>query len=303
MGIISSAIDFGGAVLNVASQKKLNQQMMDFERDEAYNQRVWSEKQTAAQNAWNYEMWQKQNEYNSPVAQVERMRDAGLNPLFYGLDGSSAGSLTAAQPLGYDRASAPNLGNPISAGVDAAVKIAQVSNIQADTAKKNNENLTETQKREKIIADIEEVRQDVKLKLAQTDLTEVERKKLEKDLSWLDRLNEATLNEKKSAAALSDAQKKRIEELLENEKVIQSKTIEDFDYKWKKIEAEIDKIAGENAILAQDLANYALNHANNGFMGTGLSLTNLIRALRGGKRNSKERDIPDDIQDLINSGQ
>lgn len=276
--IISGAAALGAAGTSAAAQSSMNKKTREFNKEEAEKQRLWAERMYNESNAWNYEMWQKEMEYNTPANQVQRLRDAGLNPMYYGLDGNSTnGGPDAAQPLGYDRAQASDQPNPISAGIDSAVKVAQVSNIQADTAKKNNENLTETQRREKMLAEIDEVKQNVKLKLAQEGLTNAERQKLEKDIEWLDRLNEATIAEKESSAKLSNAQKKRIEELLEGEKIIQSKTIEDFDHKWQKINAEIAKIAGENKLLAKDLENYALNHANNGFMGTGLSLQNLIR--------------------------
>lgn len=32
------------------------------------------------QNQWAYRMWQKNNDYNSPSAQMERLRAAGVNP-------------------------------------------------------------------------------------------------------------------------------------------------------------------------------------------------------------------------------
>lgn len=53
----------------------------------------WSDSRTAAynyllkqqENAFNYEMWNEMNKYNSPSAQMSRYQDAGLNPfLIYG---------------------------------------------------------------------------------------------------------------------------------------------------------------------------------------------------------------------------
>lgn len=305
IGAIGSAAATAiGAGASGVAQSSLNKKTRKFNAEEAEKQRLWSEKMYNEQNAWNYEMWQKQNEYNSPTAQYERLREAGLNPLFYGLDGTgNAGDLSAAQPLGYERASVGNQVNPLSGFEDVAMKIAQIANIQADTAKKNNENLTETQRREKLIAEIDVTKQELKNKLAEEGLTESKRKEIEKGLEWADRLNEAILAEKEAKAKLDNSQQKRIEELLDGEKLIQSKTIEDFDHKWSKIRAEIAKMAKETGLLEKDIENYALNHANNGFMGTGLSFQNLFRALISSGRGSKERDIPDDVQDLINSGQ
>lgn len=48
------------------------------------------------QNDWNVEMWNKQNEYNSPSAQLQRYREAGINPLFASIDGGQAQQLNSA---------------------------------------------------------------------------------------------------------------------------------------------------------------------------------------------------------------
>lgn len=284
---INTGVNAGVGVLNTAAQLYTNKKNREFEEEQSRIQREWNEKMYNEQNAWNYDMWLKQNEYNTPAAQVQRLRDAGLNPMFYGLDGTgNAGELTAAQPLGYDRAQVNQL-NPISAGIDASLKVAQISNIQANTAKQNNENQTETARREKLLADIETTRQQLENLKSQKNLTDAEVRQIDKALEWTDRMNTAILAEKESAAALNNAQKQRIEELLEGEKLLQSKTLEDFDKKWAKIDAEIKKMAKETGLLALDIENYALNHASNGFLGSGLSFQNFIRAIAEGKKTSK----------------
>ena len=52
-------------------------------------------------NAYNLSMWNRQNEYNSPVAQMARLKQAGLNPmLVYGggnVTGNSASSIAQAE--------------------------------------------------------------------------------------------------------------------------------------------------------------------------------------------------------------
>lgn len=49
-----------------------------------YNQAL----QNQYNNAYNYWLWQKQAEYNSPKAQVARLKEAGLNPNFNSIDGT-----------------------------------------------------------------------------------------------------------------------------------------------------------------------------------------------------------------------
>lgn len=52
------------------------------------------------QNEWNLQQWNRENEYNSPLQQMKRFQDAGLNPnLIYGQQNLSASSPNAA---GYD---------------------------------------------------------------------------------------------------------------------------------------------------------------------------------------------------------
>lgn len=305
--VVGGAASLLGAGISAAGSANLNKKTMQFNSQEAEKQRAWSEKMYNDANAWNYRMWQEENAYNSPTAQLDRLQEAGLNPLYYGLDGNSTnGSVQAAQPLGYDRAQATGLQNPLAGFADIPIKVAQIANIQADTAKKNNENLTETQRREKLIADIEVTKQELQNKLANEKLTDAQRERIEKDIAWCDRLNEATLAEKEAKAKLDKSQQKRVEELLEGEKILQSKNIEDFEHKWKKIQSEIAKMAKETGLLEKDIENYAINHANNGFMGSGLSINNIIRGLKQlkpkrGQENNYGEDS--DWRSIAQSGQ
>lgn len=119
-------------------------QQRKFETAEAEKQRQWNEQMQDKANAWNLDMWNRTNDYNAPSEQIKRMREAGLNPLFYGLDGSSASSVQSAQALGYDRASVSSFDNPLTAGVagasqalslkkDIELKNAQLDKLQQDT--------------------------------------------------------------------------------------------------------------------------------------------------------------------------
>lgn len=263
-------------------------QQRKFEEKQAQEQRDWNEAMQDKQNAWNLDMWNKTNEYNSPLAQKERMLEAGLNPLYYGLDGSSANGIESAGVLGYDRASMVGMTNPLQAAVNSELMTAQVENVRADTAKKTNENLTEIQRRENMKVQLEKDRQEIENLKSTQNLTDVQVEQANKALEWVDRLNEANVAYTKSMSALNESQKKRIDELLEGEKILQSKNIEDFDKRWRKISAEISKMAKEGKILDLDAQNYALNHLQNGFMGSGLSVPNLFRALLGLNNEGKD---------------
>lgn len=277
-----------GSIISAGSQSVQNALNRSFEREEAEKQRRWNEEQADKANAWNLEQWNRENEYNSASAQVQRMRDAGLNPLYYGLDGSSASGQPAATTLGYERASMPSAPNPFSIFGSLPLQIAQVDKMRAETAKVNNENETETISRQKLLQDIETAKQELELKKSQVGLTDAQRKDIEVRLSWIDRLNQAALEEKQASTALSNSQKKRIEELLEGEKLLQSKTVEDFDHRWRKISAEFTKLSKESGLLEKDIENYALNHMQSGFMGTGLSVVNFFRSVMHKPEMSEE---------------
>lgn len=296
-------LNIASAGVNAISQGIQNAQNRKFQSAEAEKQRDWNEAMQDKANAWSLEMWNKTNEYNSPLAQIERMREAGLNPLYYGLDGSSANGLESAQALGYQQPDMKSTVNPIAAGIDAALHTAQISNIQADTAKKGQETLTEVQNREKIQADIEKTKQEIDNLKATEGLTKSQQAQIDKVVEWADRINSAAVAMHEANAALSNAQKNRIDKLLEGEQLIQAKTIEDFDRRWNKIDAEIKKMAAETGLAYLDIQNYALNHTSNGFMGTGLSLQNFVRAIQGQKpKADTENEHTADAMDSMYQG-
>lgn len=120
----------------------------------------------------NLEMWNRQNEYNLPSAQRQRLLDAGLNPaLMYG---SGHISNTASDAPSYD---APRLGaytnfgdfgasGAINAYLSASKSVAEIDNIEEDTnVKEWNQQLIQMQ-RYQIINDIAETQ----LRIARTQI-------------------------------------------------------------------------------------------------------------------------------------
>lgn len=103
---------------------------------------LFNEYQHNKQYDQNIELWQMQNEFNLPVNQVKRLRDAGLNPLYYGLDGNTAGT---PQP-----APTPDTQNPMQSALMASqIELqkanANLMNEEAEKAKSEAEkNKSET---------------------------------------------------------------------------------------------------------------------------------------------------------------
>ena len=88
--------------------------------------------------AWQESMWNKQNEYNTPAAQIQRMREAGLNPALMYSQGNvgNAESVKAVPPAQVQPIT--GLGNGISSAGDAIadgiMKLEQVKQMRAQTA-------------------------------------------------------------------------------------------------------------------------------------------------------------------------
>lgn len=126
-GIVSSLFGFG------ASKHATDQSVEAVKEQNAGNMRL-----AEYQYEKNLEQWYRQNEYNSPAAQMERYKAAGLNPnLIYGNGASSAGN--AASSPQYQ---APHLdaytdfsrnAAALSGIMDQALKVAQIHKTAQET--------------------------------------------------------------------------------------------------------------------------------------------------------------------------
>lgn len=72
------------------------------QKEENALSREWNLELAKKQNAWNRDQWERENAYNSPAAQVSRLKAAGLNPalMYGGVDNASASSpaMTSGSP-------------------------------------------------------------------------------------------------------------------------------------------------------------------------------------------------------------
>lgn len=103
----SAMVPIAGAGVNAWSQGSMNRSTRQFNQEQAavandrnienwkmqsaYNEKMWgvqnqyNEGLWNKQNEYNEQMWNKMNQYNAPVSQMERYKEAGLNPnLIYG---------------------------------------------------------------------------------------------------------------------------------------------------------------------------------------------------------------------------
>lgn len=243
----------------------------------------------------------EQNEFNAIQAQINRdyqtqmsntanqravkdMQAAGLNPaLMYG-SGSAAttpSGSTASTGSAPSYESFASLVQMMQLPKQLELIESQIKANYAAAGKVAEETESERVRRQQMLTEISHIQSDIDLKLTQTNLTEAQRANLELATSWLDRLNEATLKSVEAKSALDVSTKNRLDALVDGEINLQNATLANFAHQWQKISAEVDKIADERNLLKEDLENYLLNHMSNGFMGSGISLQNLIREAVG----------------------
>lgn len=126
-----------GSAIGAGSQRRANIQNMEL----AKYQNNWQTAENEKAYARNLEMWNMQNAYNSPTAQMSRLRQAGLNPnLVYGngVTGNSSGSAPQYEPAKIQRATMEpyrgwNLGisDAVSTFMAMRQNKAQVENMEA----------------------------------------------------------------------------------------------------------------------------------------------------------------------------
>lgn len=282
--VVGAALVTGGANLltsglNMYSTYKTNQQQYQYNKDLA---------EQAFRN--NVAMWNMQNAYNTPSAQMARMAAAGLNPnLIYG-NGSdvSAGNAGTAPQLQYGQYNPQvpvfDLNSPIKNAISMYMLQAQKDNLEADTGLKTQQSKTEVRRQEQIGVQCEQMKANIANLNVDTKSKEILN-------SWADRMYEAQVRQMDSASALNDSQKRQIEYKLEHimpkEVVLKDKEIENYNRQWEVMQKEIEHMAAqiaktdaERELLIRDLQDYALNHMQRGWLGTGLSVPNLERSFR-----------------------
>lgn len=135
--IISGLGTIASSAIGAGAQREANIQNMQL----AKYQNNWQTAENEKAYARSLEMWNMQNQYNSPTAQMSRLRQAGLNPnLVYGsgVTGNNAGSAPQYQPAKIQRATMEpyrgwNLGLSDAASMYMAMRQnkAQVENMEA----------------------------------------------------------------------------------------------------------------------------------------------------------------------------
>ncbi|AXB22591.1 minor capsid protein [Lepus americanus faeces associated microvirus SHP1 6472] len=148
--LIGSGISAIGSLFGNLSSSSRTSQALSAQHHENEIARQWNEKMYNQQVADARQNVSDERAYNTPSAQIERLRDAGLNPdLMYGNGTSglsdntvaSSGSVGNVPPadVGSIISSSPLATDNILKGVEIMKGLAEAANIKADTAKKQGE--------------------------------------------------------------------------------------------------------------------------------------------------------------------
>lgn len=148
-GWIGAAIAAGasllGGLLGNKSASRNTDASIQAQQEENKKDREYNLMLAQMQNQWNQEQWERENDYNSPEAQMERLKSAGLNPDLmmsqgaHNISGQMSGSMTAGAPSQPVDMSAlgqkPTFGQAVQMALRDSMIGAQIDNIKANTKK------------------------------------------------------------------------------------------------------------------------------------------------------------------------
>lgn len=215
----------------------------NFSREQLANEQAFTERMWNQTNDWNLAQWNRENEYNSPSAQMERMAMAGINPnnaaaAIAGND-SASGSFSASVPGSPGTPGAPNPSDDLVGLGQSVIGLGQYldtgrQNVDADT--KGKEAAAEEAKENANVArmNYKDIAQDLKQKVWDYDNLNDERKR------QMIAITDKALSER----ALTDEEKNNA--IKEGDKLVKELTLYD----------ETIAKAKEEVKIAQEQVNY-----------------------------------------------
>lgn len=276
MSVLSAIGSLGGSLVSMIGQNKAIRNQIAAQRQENEKTRQYNLMLARQQNQWNLEQWQRENDYNSPAAQMARFREAGLNPdLMYGngTPGNSMSSpaLTSGSPATPQDMSSlggmRNFGDVIQNTLNQEMQRAQIEAIKANTNKTKeettgvilaNENLTY-----KNLVDaattgqkIEMENLNIDLGKSQLDLNEKEGDLLVKQFDEINskiRLNEENLLLISSQAKLNEAQRKKVLNDIDRETALARGQLAKWMYENQESLARIGLINAQRKLSENEL--------------------------------------------------
>lgn len=149
---VGAAISAGASILgNIVGNAQQNaniDKQIAFQREENEKARAFNKAMAEQANQWSIDQWNRENQYNSPEAMRQRLRDAGVNAdLFYGGNAqntaSASPSVTPVAPAVPTDVSAlgqkATIGDITNNVVNQSLAAAQIRKLSADTGKSRQE--------------------------------------------------------------------------------------------------------------------------------------------------------------------
>lgn len=198
---------------------------------------------------------------------VQDYQAAGLNPAMMYQSGAGGD---------YASASAQGVAGSGSFGdiVNAMTLPLQIEQLKANIINTRERSKNLEQERARILEQTKVLHEQINEVKSRTDLNDTQQATIMEAGKYIDLREQAALRKTDAEINLTNATRRRIDALLEGEKMLQAKSLEDFLYKWKKIEAEIKELSARSKMESRDLEDYALNHMNTGIV------ADLLRAWR-----------------------
>jgi hypothetical protein len=147
-----SALSGGASLIgNIVGNSQQNaniEKQIAFQREENEKARAFNKAMAEQANQWSIDQWNRENQYNSPEAMRQRLRDAGVNAdLFYGGNAqntaSASPSVTPVAPATPTDVSAigqkATVGDITNNVVSQSLAAAQIRKLEADKGKTRQE--------------------------------------------------------------------------------------------------------------------------------------------------------------------
>ena len=274
---ISAGSQLASTAIGAAAQGKMNKK-----------QRRWNEKMYAMQRADALTDWRMQNEYNSPMAQMQRLTDAGLNPnLVYG-NGAEAQSGAMPRQTNVESwnprpADFSGIGTAALGFMDTMIKQQTADNLEAQKTIMEQDALLKAAQINETAARTAKIGQDTEIgkatlyradELAQTSL-EFQKAQVGKTLAD----TTYTLDNNERAEAM---QSQNIRESMERVLQLRMQRLQiaaqikntDAQTEKTRLESQLTKIAGTNA---QELSNLSVREINARIESTRAAIQNLYK--------------------------
>lgn len=257
-GAIANTWNIASGIGSFVQKKKQLNKYLDFQREENQKTRDYNLNLAKQQNQWNIDQWNRENEYNTPLNQMNRYKSAGLNPdLMYGQQNLSAASpeMTSgegATPMDYSPvANGPTIGEAASIAANARLINAQAKLAESQADKVDAETVGQTINNEWL----------PKLLKGQTEINEADVKQKLADAGLKGKQIEVAVEQIKVMQQSVKESQKKIEDLqsqMENRTFQQVQAMLEYNLKKDKQSYEVREILsriGVNSATARRIVN------------------------------------------------